>query len=413
MRLSVMACCVVLALTSSSHAAEIVAMPVGNDPEIGAIAVEGEFILSDVEKFRKAIFPFSKAFVALKSDGGSVVAGIQIGELIRFKNYSTIVADGTRCASACALAWLGGTKRLMGVGAQIGFHAAFVVRSGQANESGAANALVGAYLNKLGLPDRAVIYITQAPPESMTWLNLAEAQRKGIDVVRYSPYQSVRAGPLGDGFAAVERRDFATALRLFRPLAEQGNADAQNELGVMYARGLGVTQSYREAVKWYRLAAGQQHAVAQSNLGFMFYQGEGVPQDYNEAAKWFRLSADQGYPEAQNNLGTMYRSGQGVSRDFKEALKWFRLGAEQGFGGAQVNLGAMYATGFGPGATQTEDLLHAHMWLNLGASSLDGEQGQKAAKSRDFIAARLKPAQLTRAQEMARECQARHFKKCE
>jgi len=223
---------------------------------------------------------------------------------------------------------------------------------------------------------------------------------------------SLRAEPLDDAYAAKDRGDFTSALRLLRPLAEQGNASAQNELGVIYALGKGVAQDSWEAVRWYRLAAKQNHALAQSNLGFMFYQGRGVPQDYKEAAKWFRLSANQGYAEAQNNLGTMYRDGQGVGRDFKEAMKLFRLGAEQGFGGAQVNLGAMYATGFGPGSTQTEDLLHAHMWLNLGASNLDGEYAQRAAKSREFIAERLKPTQLARAQEMARRCQAKSFKNC-
>ena len=84
------------------------------------------------------------------------------------------------CASACALAWLGGIPRLMGANTHIGFHAAYNPRSGQ--EAGVANALVGAYLSQLGLPDKAVIYATQAPPNSMTWLTLPEARQVGIDV---------------------------------------------------------------------------------------------------------------------------------------------------------------------------------------------------------------------------------------
>src|SRR5262249_16886893 len=81
-------------------------------------------------------------------------------------------------------------KRFMGTTAQIGFHAAFVVRSGQASETGVGNAPVGAYLNKIGLPDRAIVYITQSSPEEMTWLSRSEAQQRGIDVALFTPDNS-------------------------------------------------------------------------------------------------------------------------------------------------------------------------------------------------------------------------------
>ena len=178
-----------VALINGSYAAEIAAKPVAGSAEIGAIAVQGRLSISDIQEFRNVISRFPKAVVAFNSDGGSALAGIQIGELIRLKGYITLVPSNSRCASACAIAWLGGTQRFMGPNAQIGFHAAYEVRSGQATEVGAANALVGAYLNKIGLPDRAVIYITQAPPEGMTWLNLSEAQQKGIDVALQTPSQ--------------------------------------------------------------------------------------------------------------------------------------------------------------------------------------------------------------------------------
>jgi uncharacterized protein len=71
------------------------------------------------------------------------------------------------------------------------------------------------------------------------------------------------AGPLGDAEAANDRGDYATALRLFRSLAEQGNADAQYHLGHMYFVGQGIPQDYAEALKWYRLAADQGLSLAQ------------------------------------------------------------------------------------------------------------------------------------------------------
>ena len=129
---------------------------------------------------RRAFYP--KATISLRSDGGSVVAGIQIGENIRLKGFTTVVAGDPRCASACAIAWLGGTPRLMSAEARVGFgfHAAYDNKTGE--ETGVGNALVGAYLNKIGLPYSAVIYITQAAPNSMTWLSIADAEKQGIDV---------------------------------------------------------------------------------------------------------------------------------------------------------------------------------------------------------------------------------------
>jgi uncharacterized protein len=221
------------------------------------------------------------------------------------------------------------------------------------------------------------------------------------------------AGPLEDGYNAAEHGDFVTALRLWRPLAEQGDAEAQYNLGVMYEQGQGVIQDYGEAVKWYRLAAEQGDAGSQNNLGVMYAKGRGVPQNYREAVKWYRLAAEQGYPRAQSNLGSMYRQGQGIKQDFKEALKWYRLAAEQGSAEGQYSLGRTYAAGFGRGATEAEDLMRAYMWLNLGASNLIGEAGHEAANHRDDVAKRLTPTQVGRAQEMARQCQSRNFKNCD
>ena len=84
------------------------------------------------------------------------------------------------------------------------------------------------------------------------------------------------AGPLEDAVAAYQRGDYATALRLWHPLAEQGDADAQFHLGVMYESGQGVLRNDAEAIKWYRKAAEQDDAVAQFNLGIMYAKGEGV-----------------------------------------------------------------------------------------------------------------------------------------
>ena len=102
--------------------------------------------------------------------------------------------------------------------------------------------------------------------------------------------------------------------------AEQGNADAQYNLGGMYADGEGVTQDYAEAVRWYRQAAEQGLASAQYNLGGMYTIGDGVPEDDAEAVRWYRKAAEQEHASAQYNLGVMYTIGDGVPEDDAEAV---------------------------------------------------------------------------------------------
>jgi hypothetical protein len=149
------------------------------------------------------------------------------------------------------------------------------------------------------------------------------------------------------GMTAAESGDFATALREWTPLAEQGNAAAQSSIARLYVYGgQGVPQDYKTAAKWYILAAEQGYAPAQFNLGVHYRKGEGVPQDYKTAAKWWKLAAEQGHVKSQYNLGFMYNKGQGVQQDDKTAVKWYRLAAEQGHAGARKNLNILIGQGF-------------------------------------------------------------------
>ena len=143
---------------------------------------------------------------------------------------------------------------------------------------------------------------------------------------------------LDDADAAYNRGDYAQTLHLLGPLAAQGDAGAQSNIGYMYFNGYGVIQNHQEALKWFRLAAAQGDAMAQNNIGTMYGEGQGVTQDYQEAVKWYRLAAAQGNALAQNNIGWMYRNGNGVIKNDQEALKWFKLAAAQGNTNAIANL---------------------------------------------------------------------------
>ena len=208
------------------------------------------------------------------------------------------------------------------------------------------------------------------------------------------------AGPLEDSRTAYQRGDYTTAMSLLRPLAEQGDAAAQNGLGLMFAQGHGVPQDYAQAVAWYRKAAEQGNAVAQSNLGVLYAQGHGVPQDYAQAVAWLQKAADQGDAAAQNGLGVLYAQGHGVPQDYAEAVNWYRKAADQGSPKAQLGLGLMFAQGHGV----PQDYAQAYQWFNLAASrAKDAETQNAATHNRDVVAKRLTSAQIAEAQKMARE----------
>jgi TPR repeat protein len=161
------------------------------------------------------------------------------------------------------------------------------------------------------------------------------------------------------GMDANNRGDYATALREWRPLAEQGDTLAQYNLGVLYRKGRGVPQDDVQARQWYAKAAAQGQAKAQFNLGTLYFNGEGVRKDYQQALRWFRLAADQGEALAQTKIAIMYDDGQGVPHDIVQAYKWYSLAATNG--------------------------------------------DKPAPQLRDLLAKQMTPAQITEAQKLARE----------
>jgi TPR repeat protein len=163
-------------------------------------------------------------------------------------------------------------------------------------------------------------------------------------------------------------KDYKEAVKWFRKAAEQGNPGAQNYLGLMYDNGEGVTKDLKEAVKWYRKAAEQGYASAQFILGVAHDYGKGVTKDLKEAVKWYRKAADQKYASAQYNLGRMYAEGEAVAKDHDEAVKWYRKAAEQGNAGGQLSLGYVYLRGEGV----TKDDQEAVKWVRKAAEQGNG-----------------------------------------
>ena len=172
------------------------------------------------------------------------------------------------------------------------------------------------------------------------------------------------AEPYKDALAAWRRGEYATAYRLWQPLADEGDSDAQFYLGFMNEYGQGVARNGLEAIRWYRKAADQDHAFAQFRLGDLYSSGEGSPPNDTEAAQWYRLAADQCLGGAQFNLGMMYAKGQGVP----------------------------------------QDRVLAHMWLNVVVSELPPlgqQQRNTAVDALALVAAQMSPSQVAEAQQLA------------
>jgi TPR repeat protein len=146
---------------------------------------------------------------------------------------------------------------------------------------------------------------------------------------------------------AQSTRDEIEAFKAMRRRAEAGEAEAQFQLGVMYAYGRGTTRDETEAASWLRKAASQNHVTAQTRFGLMLARGAGVKKDEAEAADWLRKAADRNDAIAQFNLGLMHAHGLGISKDRDAAVSWYRRAAAQGHAGARVNLNVLVRGGSG------------------------------------------------------------------
>lgn len=219
------------------------------------------------------------------------------------------------------------------------------------------------------------------------------------------------AGSYEDGAVALKSGDYATALQIWKPLAEKGDVRAQIYVGRMYQHGWGVARNYKEAVNWYQLAVKQGDELAEKMLAWMFDSGSSAfaDGDYVTALRIWKPLAEKGYPKAQDSLAGMYKEGLGVAQDHKKALKWYRLAAEQGYAGGQYGLALMYRQGVGV----PQSYVHAHMWFNVAAVSGGGVFGKIMRVERQAISEKMTAAQIERAQEMAIKCQESNYEDCD
>jgi TPR repeat protein len=230
------------------------------------------------------------------------------------------------------------------------------------------------------------------------------------------------------GMAAFKKGDYQGAFREWKAAADKGQAEAQYDLGLLYAKGLGVQRDLQVSQQWYEAAALQGNAQAEYSLGQMYAQGWGIPAneastlrwmemangssgdnsedpgwlaiegygtstDFTKAAYWYRLAADQGHPEAQYDLARLYSDGKGVPKDQTEAFKLVKMAASQGYAPAAARLGWRYDTGRGV----EKDEAQAFFWWTVAA-----RRGEKSAeKARIELAGKLPPSVVAAAEQKA------------
>ncbi len=197
------------------------------------------------------------------------------------------------------------------------------------------------------------------PKDKYSWMNMSHA----LFYLFFMFSTSIYAATYEDGKQAYLSQDYELALKTLKPLAEEGNSQAQITLGLMYDYGHGVEKNSSESLKWYLMAAEQGVPLVQHDIGVKYFQGQGVEQNYIEAAKWWEMSANAGIADSQFNLGLMYYRGIGIPKDYVKAGVLFDAAAEQGHGNAQYSLAVMYAFG----QSREKNYSAASKWFNKAA----------------------------------------------
>ncbi len=207
------------------------------------------------------------------------------------------------------------------------------------------------------------------------------------------------------GSSALARGHHATAMRAWKDLADSGVAEAQNNVGHLYEKGLGVSQDYSQAREWYKKAADQRLPEAQHNLGMLYYHGYGVARDYRAARKWFTRATKNEIHASEYMLGLIYYKGEGVSKDLPLARRYFRSAAENNYGNAQMMYAYMIQAGDGGKA----DPKRALTWASI-AKSRDIAGADEIAYYAELL---LNDTEISQAKNIASTCMAaENFKKC-
>jgi hypothetical protein len=344
------------------------------------IIVSGEIeFTDDLTAFERIVQSSGAQVVTFDSIGGNPYKAMELGRLIRRHGLGTIQIRSGECASACALAFLGGTWRAAMAGA-IGVHrSSFSSTSGIDTDDAvssiqALTADIMIYVSEMGADPSLLQLALQYDSDDMRYLSRSEMQKYRVTISsadspataprgaaplppRNSP-AAKEAAPRGEliptptetvtaqlasAEAAAKAGDFNAAYSIWAPLAQHGNALAQHHLGVMYYYGEGVQRDFKQSLHWHTKASEQGNADSMLDIGAMHSNGDGVPEDSKIAFQWFLRSADLGNAKAQLYSAISFRDGIDTPKDYEKAAKYFLLSAQQDNSESQLELARISA----------------------------------------------------------------------
>lgn len=290
--------------------------------------------------------------VRLDSSGGSLAEAIKLADLVRRAKLPTVVASGSRCASACFVVFAAGIEKFASYDASIGVHGVSDKLGRETARTEAATISMARIVSTYGVPPRIIGQMVITPAQDIAWLTPEDLRSMG----------AIMTGRLARSIPSTDQRLAAL--------------DPQSPGGTI-APGYSASTDQRYAP-----------AYAAASRG-----------DFASAIRLWRRFADEGDAMSQYNLGQMFEAGQGVTRDFAEAAEWYRRAAESGIPHARLSLGVAYALGRGV----PQDFLQAYKWLNLAVAAYTADEDRgRAIRARDLVATRMTPHDIAEAQRLAR-----------
>jgi hypothetical protein len=221
-------------------------------------------------------------------------------------------------------------------------------------------------------------------------------------------------GPAGadqfeDGKTAWQSRDYATAWKIWKPLADQGNASAENGIGILLDEGQGVKTDSAEAEKWFRRAEADGSIKATYNLGRQYEFGHGRSIDTATALRYYERAADRGYELAQFAIGMMYFNGKnGIPNDYTKAAFWLHKAADNGDPFAHYMMALLNRYGLGVPKSEVA----AYAWLTMAQETSDDTTYRYASTEIANLTRYMSGARLSDVQRLAAQCRLSYFENC-
>ena len=217
-----------------------------------------------------------------------------------------------------------------------------------------------------------------------------------------------QANTLEEAKARLLQKDYAAAHAIYLTLANQNDAKACYNLGLMYQQGDGVSRNMEEAVNWFSKSADLGYKEAQYALASLVFQRQTQSISYQQAVTYYEQAAKQGHVKSQLNLGMLYFRGDVIAQDLPAAVKWISLAASNHNSEAQGYLAQLYQQGAGV----EQDTVKAAMWLILATQNEHNHLMNRHSKMLNYVSAQMTEAQKETATQMAAQCKSRQLQGC-